>query len=233
MSISVVQHANANNGLAATFNVILGATPTEGNLLVCLSFHDESAGDVENDPGSGYTRLNTAGWDLSGFTYRPSVFAKIAGAGESATTQFDFNEVNRRGHGWVVEFSGQLFTTLQARDTADEVNAERDPAGTTLQVGPITIPAGLIGVVISGTNNSSATEPNWSADPDITDIGTGLNVNFRSSGIGWVDGADQTISPTATWGSTRQGAQILVVVGVPPPGSTVLKGSSFRVSPAS
>ena len=233
MAIAVVQSASGTNGLAQTWNVTLGVAPTEGNLLVCLQFHDESAGDVENLPGSGYTRLNTAAYTMSGFSYRVSVFAKFAGAAEPTATLFDNGEANRRAHGWVAEFSGVAFSTLQATDTADEVDANRDPAGTTLQVGPITIPANLIGVVICGTNNSSATEPNWSADSDITDIGTGLNSNFRATGIGWVEGAGQTISPTATWGSSRQADSILVVVGVPPPGSTVLKGSSFRVTPAS
>lgn len=231
MSISVVQSASAQNGLAQTFNVTLGAPPTEGNLLVCLSFHDESAGDVEGLPGSGYTRLATAGYALPAVIYRVSVFAKFAGAAESASTLFDFGEVNRRGHGWAVEFTGQLFTNLQATDTADKVDAERDPAGTSLQVGPITIPASLIGVAICGLIGTSATEPNWSGDPDVTDIGTGLSANFRASGIGWVEGSDQTISPTATWGSNRQGDQILAIVGVAPPGSTLLKGSTFRVTP--
>ena len=228
---TIVQNAVAQNGLAQTFNVILGAGPTEGNLLVGLSFHDESAGDVENAP-SGYTRLATFGSDLAGLTYRCSVFGKFAGAGESATTQFDFGEVNRRGHAYMVEMSGVTFTTLQGTDAAPFVGAERDPAGTTLQVGPIEIPAALIGFAICGTNNSSSTPPNWSADLDMTDI-QNLNVNFRSTGSSFVDGSDQIISPTATWGSSRQAVQILAVIGIPPPGSTALKGSSFRVTPAS
>ncbi len=229
---TIVQNAVGNNGLAQTFNVILGAAPTEGNLLVGLSFHDESAGDVEGLPGSGYTRLATFGSDLSGFTYRASCFAKFAGAGESATTQFDFGEVNRRGHAYMVELSGVLFTTLQATDAAPNVGAERDPAGTTLQVGPIEIPTGLIGFAINGTNNSSTVTPKWATDPDVTDI-QNFNVNFRSTGCGFVDGAGQTISPTCTWGSSRQAVQMLAVIGIPPPGSIALKGSSFRVTPAS
>lgn len=229
---SIVQSAKGQNGLAQTFNVILGAGPAEGNLLIGLTWHDESAGDVENAP-SGYTRLATFGSDLSGFTYRGSVFGKFAGPAESQTTQFDFGEVNRRGHGYMVELSGVVFTTLQGTDAAGFVGAERDPAGTTLQVGPVTIDAGLIGFAIHGNNGTSPTLPNWSADSDMTDIGTGQSVNFRSTGISFVDGSDQTISPTCTWGTNRQGVQILAVIGIPPPGSTALKGSSFRVTPAS
>jgi hypothetical protein len=232
MAISEVQSAIAQNGLAQTFNVVLGAAPTEGNLLVAMYWHDRSAGDVENNPGSGYTRLNTVGYDLSGFTYQASVFAKFAGAGESATTLFDFGEVNRRGHGHMVEFTGQIFTSLQSADTAEKVDAERDPAGTTLQVGPITIPTNLLAIAINGTNNSSPTAPNWSAESELTDI-INLNANFRATGSAWAEGTGQTISPVCTWGSSRQATQILAIIGVPPPGSTVLKGSSFRVTPAS
>jgi hypothetical protein len=233
MSISVVQHANATNGLATTWNVILGAGPTEGNLLIGLTWHDESAGDAEVAP-SGYTRLATFNSFLGAFSYRASVWGKFAGPAESTTTQFNNGEVNRRAHGWMVEFSGVLFSTLHGTDLAPSVGAERDPAGTSLQVGPIEIPAALLGIAISGVDGTSpSAKPNWTADPDMTDIGIGLSVNFVASGISFVEGAGQTISPTATWSSNRRGVQILAVVGVPPPGSTVLKGSSFRVTPAS
>lgn len=232
---TIVQHANANNGLAQTFNTVFSGGPVEGNLLVALSWHDELA-ELESISSSGWLRQATAVFDLSGFDYRASVWAKFAGAGESSTIAWDLGEVNRRAHGWGAEISGVAFTELAAEDAADSVSAERDPAGTTLQVGPITVPQDLIAIAICGCNNSSATEPNWSADSDITDIGTGLNVNFRSTGIGFADGIEQTISPTATWGSGRQATQILAVLGVPPPvpPSSIVKAlSSFQVRAAS
>ena len=229
---TIVQHANANNGLAQTFNTVFSGGPVEGNLLVALSWHDELA-DLEGISSSGWLRQATAVFDLGGFDYRASVWAKFAGAGESSTIAWDLGEINRRAHGWGAEISGVGFTELDAVDAADSVSAERDPAVTTLQVGPITVPQDMLAIAISGLNNSSATEPNWSADADITDIGTGLNVNFRSTGIGFADGIEQTISPTATWGSSRQGTQILAVLGVPPPASILKALSSFQVTPAS
>lgn len=232
MAITVVQSANAQNGLAQTFNTVFSSGPTQGNLLVALSWHDENLTDVEGISSSGWVRMATSVFDLSGFAYRASIWAKFAGAGESSTIAWDLGEANRRAHGWGVEISGVAFFELQTVDAADSVDAERDPAGTTLQVGPIEIPNNLIGLVICGTNNSSPTEPNWGADADVTDIGTGLNANFRSSGIGYVEGSGQTISPTATWGSTRQATSILAVLGIPPPSSNLLKGSSFQVWPA-
>ena len=231
---TIVQHANSNNGLAQTFNTVFSGGPVEGNLLVALSWHDEGS-DIEAITSSGWLRQATQVFDLGATAFRASVWAKFAGASESSTIAWDLGEVNKRCHGWGVEISGVGFVELAAEDAADSVGAERDPAGTTLQVGPITVPQGMFAIAISGLNNSSTIEPNWSADADITDIGTGLNVNFRSTGIGFADGIEQTISPTATWGSSRQGTQILAVLGVPPPvpPSSILKAlSSFQVTPA-
>ena len=233
MAVTIEQSANSTNTLAQTFNTVFSSGPTEGNLLVALLWHDELSTDVEDLTSSGWERQATSVFDLGGFDYRASIWAKFAGAGESSTVAWDLGEVNRRAHGWAVEISSAPFSELEAEDTADSVDAETDPAGTSNQVdSAIAFIQGQLAFAICGTTNTSATEPNWAADPAVTDIGTGLSSNFRATGIGFAEDPG-SIQPTATWGTSRQATQIVAVIGIPPPASLALKGSNFHVTPAS
>lgn len=231
MAITIDQTAFATNTLAQTFNVVYGATPTEGDLLVAFLWHDETSADIADLTSGGWIRMGT--FLAAGLTpdFRISVWAKFAGASEPTTVAFDIGEVNRRVHGWAIEISGFLFDTLQAEDTADQVDNEETIAGISNQVdAALTIPAGVIAVAMIGMTGT-ITDPSVSWDSGVTTIAD-ASANFRGSGIGYLEGSD-TQQPTASWTGSRTNAHLFIIVGVPPPSSKLLTGSSFQIRPAS
>lgn len=225
---SVVQDTKNQNGLAQTFNNTFSATPTEGNLLLAFIFHDETMSDIADLTSSGWRRLGTAVGELSGTDYRISVWGKFAGASESTTVAWDIGEVNRRAHGYAVEYQDAPLTVLPAEDAAAVVTGINGvTAGTSNQVDdPIDIGNGQFGVAMVGTAGSSPTPPSWASE--VTE-NEDWNINFRSTAIGFID-PSVTVQPTATWGSNRTNMQAVFALGaasVP----LVLKGrSSFQAT---
>lgn len=229
MAAVVEQSTKASNGLSQTFNITFSPAPTEGNLLVAFLFHDEASADIATITSSGWTRMATVVYTLSSFDYRLHVYAKFAGASESTTVAVDLGEPNRRTHGWAVEFSGSEVTELNAEDAATQVSTDNGTvASTSNQVDdPIDIGAGQLGLAIAGTTSSSTVPPSWASE--ITNIDN-WNSNFKATGIGYADPPAVGIQPSASWNTTRQNVQLCIALGVPPPMSTVLAGSTFRAT---
>ena len=229
MAITIEQAVRNTNSLAQTFNVTFSPAPTEGNLLIATLWGDEASTDIADITSTGWTRVNTVVGSLGGFDHRLNVWAKFAGAAESTTVAFDMGEVNRRVHGHAVEISGHQFTELDTADAGDQVSNFQDVGGTSNQVdAALTIPIGVIAIAHVGMNNTiTASSGSW--DSGVTAIDAGYSSNFRGSMIGYLEGADEQ-QPTASWTGSRANGHQFVVVGVPPPVSTILKGSSFRVS---
>ena len=222
-----VQNAKATNGLAQTFNIIYGGTPVEGNFLVTYLWHDETSTDIEDITSSGWVRMGTTFGSLGGIDYRISVWAKFAGSSESTTVSVDLGEVNRRTHGYVVEFSGVPLIVLPAADSATVEVKVQDASGTSNQLdNAIQIAAGQMGLAMVGLNGASATPPTWSADPP-TFIDNWSN-NFRGSACGFVD-PPVSVQPTATWGSPRANIQAVFVIGEAIVPVTVKAHSSFQL----
>lgn len=224
---TVVQDTKATNGLAQTFNIIYGVTPTEGNFLVAWCFHDETSPDIESLTSAGWTRMGTVAATLSGIDYRISAYAKFAGASESTTVAWDLGEINRRAHSYVVEFSGVPLVTLPAAESAASVTGVNGVTPTTSnQVdSSIQVGAGQFGLVMVGLNGASATPPSWASE--VTENEDWSN-NFRASAVGFVD-PSVTIQPTATWGSGRHNIQVVFVLGDPIVPVTIKARSSFQI----
>jgi hypothetical protein len=227
MALTVVQDTKNTNGLAQTFANTYSVTPTEGNLLAAFLWHDETVADIATLTSSGWTRMATAVTTLGGFDYRLHIYAKFAGAAESTTVGWDLGEVNRRTHGYAVEYSSSGVTELNAEDAATKVTGDNGgAAATSNQVDEaIIIAGGQIALAICGTTNTSATAPSWASE--ITTNENWSN-NFKASGIGYADGGAGSIQPTATWGSNRTNFHMVVALGLPPTTSKLKAGSTFR-----
>jgi hypothetical protein len=171
--------------------------------------------------------MGTAVETLGGFPYRISVFAKFAGASEPTTVAVDLGEVNRRTHGYAVEFSGVPLVTLPAEDLAASETKGNTLASTSNQLdNPIKIGAGQFGLVGVTTNNSSSTPPTWTADPP-TFIDN-WNNNFKATAIGYID-PTETVQPTATWNQSRANMQTVFVLGEALIPVTIKRHSSFQL----
>ncbi len=211
MAVTKVQIKFGTNTLDQTFSA--GAwdpAPIQGNLLVACLWHDEIETDVADISSAGWTRMNT--FLASGLsTFRLSVFAKFAGVSEDAAVSVDLGEADRRAHLWVVEWSGQGFSVLPAKDTAAKVTKENTVSGTSNQVSAsLVVPAGLIAVAHVGMTGT-ITDPSVAWDGDVV-FGADANANFRGSAFGWLDGVDNE-QPTATWIGSRTNAQMFVIIG--------------------
>lgn len=212
MAIAKVQHKNGTNGLAQLFSVVFDSTPTEGNLLVAFLGHDETAVEDGADiSDAGWTRMATFE-DATDPGRRVSVWAKIAGAAESATVNFDIGEVNRRVHAWVVEFSG--FTgSLPGEDAALFSGGYTASGAQSQQVdAAVVISDGNVGVAVMYTF-TTFTGASLSFNEGLATIGD-LQTNFRGSGIGWIEGGG-SLQPTATWTSGEEVTMMFVEVGSP------------------
>ncbi len=231
MAITVEQNQRNSNGLAQTFVVTYSPAPSEDNLLIATVCHDEVLDDASDITSSGWTRLNT--FDATAITpdNRLSMWAKFAGSSEATAVNFDLGEVNRRAHGRILEISGHLFDDLEAEDTADQVTGENGSNVTSNQVdSALVIPPFLIGIIHVGMQGT-ITDPSVAWDESVTLIDD-WSSNFRGSAIGYLEGG-ATAQPTATWTGARPVGHQFVVVGIQPPNTKLLRGSSFRVSPAS
>lgn len=227
-NITQVNGAFATNNLEQTFNVVLPATPIEGNILIAFLWHDETGVDVATITSAGWRRMNTHPFPFGGSPdFRISIFAKFVGASETTTTSFDLGEANKRAHGFVIQFSGQGFTELADEDTADKVTHENTGAGTSNQVGAaLTIPADMFAVTMVGLTGVM-TIGSFAFNSGMTKIGD-ANSNFRGSGMAWLDGADDQ-QPTATWTGSLINAQMFVVIGVVSVAAAAAGGlASFR-----
>ena len=223
---TVVQDAKATNGLAQTFNIIYGGTPVEGNFLVAFLFHDETSTDIEDITSSGWRRLGTTLGTLSTVDYRISVWAKFAGSSEPTTVAVDLGEINRRTHGYVVEYSGVPLTVLPAADAAANETKTIDLAGTSNTLdNSIQIGGGQLGLAMVGLNGASPTTPSWTSE--ITENEDWSN-NFRASAIGFVD-PPATVQPEATWGTPRFSVHVVFVIGEAIVPVTVKAHSSFQL----
>lgn len=198
MAIAHVQSSTSTNGLAKTFNSTYGVTPTLGNLLVACLFYDETLQDAAALTSAGWTRAAT--FDAATLTPdgRQSVYAKIAGAAESTTVAWDLGEVNRRAHGYALEFSG-FVEAIPDLDGATFVSGENAAAGTSIQVSSsLALKVNALGIAIGGAWNS-VSGISWDsglANP------ISNTANFRGSAVGWIEGAN-TLQPTVSWTTGR------------------------------
>lgn len=226
MATTIVQDTKSTNGLAQTLTITYSSGPTEGNLLLCWTWHDETA-DLVSMSSSGWTRMATEMTTLGGFDYRITLWAKWAGASESTTISVDLGEVNRRAHGYGVELSGHGIMELNAADDAARVTGDNGgAAATSNQVdSSIELKMGQLAVALCGTTNSSSSAPTWDGS-EIT-MHENWNNNFKASGVGTGEGP-ATIQPTSTWGTTRTNFHMVVALGVPPATSKLKAGSTFR-----
>jgi hypothetical protein len=230
MAATIVQDTKSTNGLAQTLTITFSSGPTEGNLLLCWTWHDETA-DLVSMSSSGWTRMARVVATLSGFDYRITLWAKFAGASESTTITVDLGEVNRRAHGYGVEISSSGITELNAADSAAFVSGDAGgSAGTSNQVDDeLEVQTGQLAVCMVGLNQTSAVTPDWATE--ITRHESWSN-NFKASAVGYAD-PPGTLQPTATWGTSRHSLQMLVALGTPPAVSKVLAGSTFRAAKVS
>ncbi len=211
MAIAKVWHNNGINGLNQILNLNGSQAPVEGNLLVAFLGHDEAAGeDLADITSAGWTRMNT--FEGPGDPdKRVSVWAKIAGASEPQfpVVTWDIGEVNRRVHGWVVEFSG-FVGSVPAEDAALFSGGYTLSAETQQVDAAVVIATDNLGVAFMYTF-SLFTPSSLSFDSGLNTIAD-LQSNFRGSGVGWIDGGG-SLQPTATWTSLEEVTMIFVEIG--------------------
>lgn len=214
MALAKVQQANGSNGTSQTMAVNYGAGPTSGNLLVACLGHDEaSVEDQATITSAGWVRMATFE-DASDPERRVHVFAKIAGASEPTAVNVDFGEVNRRGHLWVLEFSG-FVGSLPSADAAASSGAWNSSTNSLQVAASVTINTDNAGIAFVFT---MSTHGGITWDSGLTDLGD-LNTNFRGSSVGWKE-AGGAAQPAASIGSTEDATVIFVEVGsapTPPP----------------
>ena len=225
---TVAQDTKNTNTLAQTFNCTYSGAPTEGNLLIAFLFHDETSTDIATITSSGWTRVGTAVGSLSSVSYRISIWAKYAGAAESTTVAFDIGEVNRRAHGYAVEYTGAPLTPIPATDSALVSQGVVDSGATSNQVDDlVNVAAVQFAVAMIGLNGTSTTTPSW-AGGEVTENEDWSN-NFRASAIGYIDGPVSDVQPTASWGTSRASIQAVFVLGAAPDPLVIKARSSFQV----
>ena len=157
---TIAQDTKATNTLAQTFSCTYSGSPTENNLLIAFLFHDETSADIADLTSSGWTRVGTAVGTLSSVDYRISIWAKFAGAAESTTVAFDLGEVNRRAHGYAVEYTDAPLTPIPAADSALVSQGVVDSGATSNQVDdPVDVAAVQFAVAMIGLNGASAVTP--------------------------------------------------------------------------
>lgn len=136
---TVVQSGNNVTGNAS---ITLGAAPTNGNLLVAMSFNTPPP-----SPGTGWTQLaqNTTGTDYG------TIFYKVAGAAESAT-QSPLSANETPGCMVIWEVNGQNATWFAGDILEAEQNGSYafSPSGGPLDSGLLFL--GAIGLVSSSGN---------------------------------------------------------------------------------
>jgi hypothetical protein len=223
MAIAHVQSIVATNTLAQTFNTVYASGPTNGNLLVACLFHDEAGQDLADISSSGWTRQAT--FDATTLTTdgRQSVWAKIAGGSESQTVAWDIGEVNRRAHGYALEFSG-FVEAIADLDGATFSGGENNVGGSSIQVAASVsgrVDSLLIGLGGGWGSGLSAFSWNSSLTTQISS-----SANFRGSAVGWKEGA-ATDQPTLSWTGTRERSAIYVEIATTL--ATELKGSPILV----
>ena len=209
MAIAHVQSTVSTNTLAQTFNTVFGVAPTNLNLLVAAIFHDETLQDVSAITSGGWTKQAT--FDATTLTPdgRQSIFAKIAGVAESQTVAWDIGEVNRRAHGYCIEFSG-FIESIADLDAATLSGGENSANGSSIQTGAaINIRTDGLGIAIGGGWGSGLSA--FSYDSGLT---TQIQsaVNFRGSAaggselaqesLGWIE-AGGSLQPTLSWTGSR------------------------------
>ncbi len=199
MAIAHVQSAVSTNTLAQTFNTNFGVAPTDLNLIVAALFHDEIGNDISFITSGGWTRQAT--FDATTLTPdgRMSVYAKIAGAAEPTALGWDLGEVNRRAHGYVIEFSG-FIESIADLDGANLSGGENSASGSSIQTGAgIDIRTDGVGIAIGGGFGSGLSA--FSYDSGLTtQIQSALN--FRGSALGWIE-AGGVLQPTLSWTGNR------------------------------
>lgn len=222
MAIAHVQSVVSTNTLAQTFNSIYGSGPTNGNLLVACLFHDETLQDVASLTSSGWTRQGT--FDATTLTTdgRQSIWAKIAGAAESQTVAWDIGEVNRRAHGYALEFSG-FIESIANLDGATLSGGENNVGGSSIQVAASVsgrVDSLLIGLGGGWGSGLSAFSWNSSLTTQIQS-----SANFRGSAVGWKEGS-ATDQPTLSWTGNRERSavymEIAATLAVETKGSPIL-----------
>lgn len=199
MAIAHVQSAVSTNTLAQTFNTVFGVTPTNLNLLVAAIFHDEIGNDISAITSGGWTKQAT--FDATTLTPdgRQSIFAKIAGVSEPTTVAWDLGEVNRRAHGYVIEFSG-FIENIADLNGANFSGGENSASGSSIQTGAgIDIRTNGLGIAIGG---------GWGSGLSVFSYDSGLTTqiqsaaNFRGSALGWIE-AGGVLQPTLSWTGNR------------------------------
>ncbi len=223
MAIAHVQSVTGSNGLAQTFGVTYGVTPTNGNLLIAALFHDETLQDQSTVTSAGWTRAAT--FDASTLTPdgRISVYARLAGVSEPTAVNFDLGEVNRRAHGYALEYSG-FIESIPDADGGSKAVAESSANVNSLQVSTsLSLRVNALGIAIGGAFNSSGGTPSW--DSGLTTQITN-SANFRHTGLGWIEGAN-TLQPTLSWVSNRPAGVMYVEIAATL--ADELKGSPILV----
>ncbi len=199
MAVGHVQSAVSTNTLAQTFDTLFGVTPTNGNLLVAGIFHDETVQDLSAITSGGWTKQATFDAATLSPDGRISIFAKIAGVSEPTTVAWDIGEINRRAHGYVIEFSG-FIESIAGAGLANLSGGENSASGSSIQtLAPISIRTDGVGIALGGGFGSGLSA--FSYDSGLT---TQIQsaANFRGSALGWIE-AGGSLQPTLSWTGNR------------------------------
>ena len=208
MAIAHVQSVVSTNTLAQTFNTVFGVGPTDGNLMVACLFHDEVSQDISNLTSAGWVRAATFDATTLSPDGRQSVYCKLAGAAETQTVSWDLGEVNRRAHGYALEFSG-FIELVPDLDAAAFSGGEDNTSGSSIQVGAsVSVRVNGLGIAIGGGWGSGLSA--FSYDSGLTtQIQSALN--FRGSAVGWIEGAN-ALQPTLSWTGNRTRSAMYVEI---------------------
>jgi len=176
------------------WNLTLGATPTEGALMMVVMGSDQD----RDYTISGWSHVNYGG--LSGNMH---VFAKIAGAGESTTVNIGWTTGgNGDGTAMYYEISGS-----RSDDPIHTVVPVSSASATTHQYGSHMVPAGVFEIQL---NHKGIGLQTWAINDGYTiytATSTRTNSAFKRYGFGGV-----AVNPTWTYNTAAVAAMIYIHV---------------------
>lgn len=223
MAVSLVQQQQATIGAGAAASVAftLGATPTQGNMLVCAWEHNDNGTPVMSGTGVTWTRHTLFVGDAS--HDNTSVFTGVVNAGASTTQTFTLGVSSANAAGILLEFSG----VQQAVDGTPPTPTNLSSATPSITSNTPTV-GGDLAVAFMGQVTAiapTATPAGWSAV-------TGATNTRRIDGAWNINAGISTISAQWTYATSKFAlAEIVLIKALPTSGAPQWVMSNNRTGP--
>jgi hypothetical protein len=230
LSLAVVQHKSAIQGLAVPGTITLAATPTVGNLLILF---------LHCNIGAGNITVNTAKWtkdaDCLGqpgnITQVGMTLYRYVQVGDTVTVPAPWTAGTSYTAYEIYEISGVSGTWATDHEDTQQIGKDAGTATTTLSVSHTTVAANALLLAGAGQYNGSH-NPTWNGGWT-SDETSNNNTNYGSQSSAEQAVASATaITATVTYGGSSQPADLLMVT-LKPVGAAAAGGDTQRLFPTS